>query len=122
MLNKEWKLNEYVSYLLLTLVLLSSWTDINGIYTELPQIVVTQPEGWKLGAYIALFSSISNIAPLALVFCKCIFRKETLNIIPINYIVMIIGMISCFLLVFLWSDTTYIFNRNRSLALLILFI
>ncbi|CAF1348589.1 unnamed protein product [Adineta steineri] len=120
MFNKEWKLNEYVTYLLLTLVLLSSWTDINGIYTELPQIVLTQPEGWKLGAYIGLVSSISNIAPLALVFCKCIYRKETLNIIPINYIVMIIGMISCFLLVFLWSDTTYIFNRNRSLALLIL--
>jgi riboflavin transporter 2 len=120
MCNKQWKLNEYLTYILLTLVLLSSWTDINGIFTELPQIVLTQPEGWKLGSHIGLVASISNIAPLALVFCKCAFRKRSLNVIPINYIVIFIGMVSCFLLVFFWSNTTYIFNRNRSVTLLIL--
>ncbi|CAF1152514.1 unnamed protein product [Adineta steineri] len=120
MFNKEWKLNEYLTYILLTLVFLSSWTDINGIFTELPQIVLTQPEGWKLGTYIGLVASMSNIAPLILVFSKCIFRKQSLNVIPINYIVIIIGMSSCLLLVFFWSNTTYIYNRNRSLALFIL--
>ncbi|CAF1414483.1 unnamed protein product [Rotaria sordida] len=120
MCNKQWKLNEYLTYILLTLVLLSSWTDINGIFTELPQIILTQPEGWKLGSHIGLVASISNIAPLALIFCKCTFRKRSLNVIPINYIVIFIGMVSCFLLIFFWSNTTYIFNRNRSVTLLIL--
>jgi riboflavin transporter 2 len=105
---------------LLTLVVLSSWTDINGIYSELPQIILTQPESWKLGAYLALVTNFGNIAPLILVLIKCLRRKDTINPVPINYIVILIGMISCFLLIFFWSKTTIIANEKRSTALLIL--
>jgi len=116
----QWSLSQYITYLLLTLVVLSSWTDINGIYAELPQIILTQPEGWKLGAYLALITNLGNIAPLALVFIKCLCRKRTINPVPINYIVIFIGMLSCFLLIFFWSYTTIIGNEKRSTALLIL--
>jgi riboflavin transporter 2 len=120
MLNKEWKLTDYLTYILLTLVFLSAWTDINGIFTELPQIILTQPEGWRLGTHLGFVASLSNIAPLVLVFSKCACRKRPLNVIPINYIIILIGMLSCFLLVFFWSNTAYIFDQKRSLALLIL--
>jgi riboflavin transporter 2 len=120
MFNKQWKLNEYITYLLLTLTFLSSWTDINGVFSELPQIVLTQPEGWKLGAYIGLITNMGNIAPLVLVLFKCAFRKHSLNLIPINYFVIFIGMLSCLLLVFFWSNTSFIFGQNRSVSLLIL--
>jgi len=116
----QWSLSQYITYLLLTLVVLSSWTDINGIYAELPQIILTQPEGWKLGAYLALITNLGNIAPLALVLIKCLYRKRTINPVPINYIVIFIGMLSCFLLIFFWSYTTIIGNEKRSTALLIL--
>jgi riboflavin transporter 2 len=120
MFNQQWKLNEYITYLLLTLIFLSAWTDINGVFSELPQIVLTQPEGWKLGAYIGLITNMGNIAPLALVLFKCAFRRRHLNLIPINYIVIFIGMISCLLLVFFWSHTSFIFKQNRSVSLLTL--
>lgn len=120
MVIKKWKTNEYLTYILLTLVFLSSWTDINGIFSELPQIVLTQPEGWKLGAYIGLITNMGNIAPLALVLYKCIFQKRSLNLIPINYIVIFIGMLSCLLLVFFWSKTSFFINQNRSVYLLLL--
>ncbi|CAF1133788.1 unnamed protein product [Adineta steineri] len=116
----KWNLNQYLTYLLLTLVFLSSWTDINGIYAELPQIVLTQPESWKLGAYLALITNLGNIAPFILVLIKVFYRKHTLNPVPINYIVILIGMLSCFLLIFFWSYTTMIGNEKRSTALLIL--
>jgi riboflavin transporter 2 len=119
-MHHRWSLNQYLTYLLLTLVVLSSWTDINGIYSELPQIVLTQPERWKLGAYLALITNLGNIAPLILVFIKCLCRKHKLNPVPINYIVILIGMISCFLLIFFWSNTTVIANEKRSTALFIL--
>jgi riboflavin transporter 2 len=112
--------NEYITYILLTLVFLSTWTDINGIYAELPQIVLTQPESWKLGAYLALITNLGNIAPFILVLIKCCYRKHTLNPVPINYIVILIGMLSCFLLIFFWSYTAIIVNEKRSIALLIL--
>ena len=113
-------LNQYITYLLLTLLFLSSWTDINGIYAELPQIILTQPEGWKLAAYLALITNLGNIAPFILVLIKCFYRKHSLNPVPINYIVISIGMISCFLLIFFWSHTTIIAHERRSTALLIL--
>ena len=118
--ESRWSLNEYITYILLTLVFLSSWTDINGIFAELPQIVLTQPEHWKLGAYLALITNFGNIAPLILVLIKCLAEKHSLNPVPINYIVISIGMLSCFLLIFFWQKTTIIQNQTYSFALLLL--
>ena len=120
MSENRWTWNEYLTYLLLTLVFRSSWTDINGIFAELPQIVLTQPERWKLGAYLALITNCGNIAPLLLVLVKCLAKKQTVNPIPINYVVILIGMLACFLLIFFWKKTTMIFNQQYSLALLVL--
>lgn len=112
--------NQYLTYVLLTLVFISSWVDINGIYAELPQIILTQPERWKLGAYLALITNLGNFAPLTLVLIKCFCRKCQINPIPINYTVILIGMISCFLLIFFWSHTSIVANQPRSTALFIL--
>ncbi|CAM4871028.1 unnamed protein product [Rotaria socialis] len=120
MLGNRWSLTENLTYLLLTLVVVSSWTDINGIFAELPQIILTQPERWKLGAYLALVTNFGNIAPATLVLIKCLYKKRRLNPIPINYIVIIIGMLSCFLLIFFWQHTTIIRNQQFSSALLAL--
>ncbi|CAF1031628.1 unnamed protein product [Adineta ricciae] len=117
---QRWPLPQYATYLLITLFFLSSWTDVNGIYAQLPQIVLTQPESWKLGANLALITNLGNIGPFSLVLYKCLCRKRTINPIPINYIVILIGMLSCFLMIFFWSYTTTIGNEKRSTALLIL--
>ena len=114
MTENRWTINEYVTYILLTLVFLASWTDINGIFAELPQIILTQPEGARLGAYLALITNFGNIAPLILILIKCFNKKQTLNPVPINYIVITIGMASCFLLIFFWQYTRMIFNQNYS--------
>ena len=116
----RWSRSDYFTYLLLTLVFLSSWTDINGIYAELPQIVLTQPESWRLGAFLALVTNLGNVAPLILVLVKCLARKKTLDPVPINYVVILIGMLACFLLIFFWSYTTTIAQEKRSTALLVL--
>ena len=119
-MNPPWSISQYVTYLLLTLVFLASWTDINGIYAELPQIVLTQPESWKLAAYLALITNLGNIAPLALVLVKCLGRKHGFDPVPINYVVILVGMLACFLLVFLWSYTTMIGQTRHSTALFVL--
>ncbi|UJR08892.1 hypothetical protein I4U23_013147 [Adineta vaga] len=117
---QRWNLRQYITYLLITLVFLSSWTDVNGIYAQLPQIILTQPESWKLGAYLALITNLGNIGPLSLVLFKCLCRQRTINPVPINYIVIVIGMLACFLMIFFWSYTTTIGNEKHSTALLTL--
>ena len=118
--ENRWTRSDYGTYLLLTLVFLSSWTDINGIFAELPQIILTQPEGWKLGVYLALITNFGNIAPLILVVIKCLSKKNHFSPIPINYTVIFIGMLACFFLIFFWQHTAIIRNEKYSLALLIL--
>lgn len=120
MSHASWTWNDYLTYLLLTLVFLSSWTDINGIFAELPQLVLTQPEKWRLGAHLALVTNLGNLAPLTLVLIRCLHPKQTLNPVPINYVVILIGMLSCFLLIFFWQNTTIIRNQQHSTALLLL--
>lgn len=114
------RFKKFITYSLLTLVCISSWVDINSIFIELPQIILRQPEGWKLGAYMALITNLGNIAPFGLVIFKFIFGKHRLNLILLNYIVISIGMIACILLVFFWSKTVYILRKPRSISLLIL--
>ena len=116
----EWTRNALVTYCLLTLVFLSSWTDINGIFAELPQIILTQPEGWKLGTYLALITNLGNIAPLILVLWKCYYRKKSLDLVPINYVIILIGMSACFLLIIFWRQTSVVRNQHYSISLLIL--
>ena len=120
MSHGRWTWNDYLTYLLLTLVFLSSWTDINGIFAELPQIVLTQPEKWRLGAHLALVTNLGNLAPLTLVLIRCLHPKQRLNPVPINYVVILIGMLSCFLLIFFWQHTSIIRNQPHSTALLLL--
>ena len=117
---RKWSRSEVITYVLLTLVYVASWIDINGIFAELPQIVLTQPEGWRLGAHLGLAANFGNIAPLVLVLIKCFVKRKTLDPVPINYVVILIGMLACFLLIFFWSYTTIIGNERRSTALLIL--
>ncbi|CAF1530691.1 unnamed protein product [Rotaria magnacalcarata] len=119
-MNHRWNLNQYITYVLLTLFFLASWTDINGMFAELPQIILTQPESWKLGANLALTTNLGNIAPFTLVLIKFFYRKHEFNPVPINYVVIGIGMLSCLLLTFFWSYTTIVVNQRRSTALLIL--
>ncbi|CAF3747644.1 unnamed protein product [Rotaria socialis] len=90
------------------------------MFAELPQIILTQPESWKLGANLALTTNLGNIAPFTLVLIKFFYRKHEFNSVPINYVVIGIGMLSCLLLTFFWSYTTIVVNQKRSTALLIL--
>ncbi|CAF0780888.1 unnamed protein product [Didymodactylos carnosus] len=106
-----------LTYSLLTGLFLSSWTDINGIFAELPQIVLYQPESWALGANLALVTNFGNIAPFGLILFKCLSKRQ-FNPVPLNYIIIIIGMVSCLLLVFFWHYTIQIGSRYHSVALL----
>ena len=45
-------------YLLIILFGMSSWIDINGIFTELPLMVFVLPEGWDLPSYFVLIIQV----------------------------------------------------------------
>ena len=64
--------NFYLTALLLVILALSTWLDINGVWVELPLIVNQAPEGWALPSYLTLAIALSNVGPLIIIVLKII--------------------------------------------------
>ncbi|XP_070552617.1 riboflavin transporter 2-like [Ptychodera flava] len=97
---------------------MASWLDINGVWVQLPIIVNYLPEGWALASYLVLVTQIANVGPIAFsIVNRFTFKRIE---IPTNYIIIIIGVVSCLLLVPFWDTTSYVNGKERSTAFLTL--
>ena len=113
-----------ITYALVCVFGLGSWVAINGIWAELPVLLITQPECYKLAAVLSVIIQVANIGPLLyslakIVWFKCGLQQFHLEIIGVILIVFI-GVASSVLLSFLWSDTREIGGETHSVVLIIL--
>ncbi|XP_070575489.1 solute carrier family 52, riboflavin transporter, member 3-B-like [Ptychodera flava] len=102
--------------ILVCLLGLASWIDINGLWTELPLMVYRLPEGWDLPSYLIIIIQIANVGPLTFGIVSR-FTNRRIEI-PTNYLIISIGGISCLLLAFLWHRTSVVGGSEHSTALL----
>lgn len=107
-------------FLLDILVLLfgvSSWLLVNSTFLQLPLLVEKAPEGWALASYITIVIQIANIGPLLYNIIQYVHPvKDSLFITALLFI----GIIGSILFGFYYDTTAFIFEKNRSLALLII--
>ncbi|CAF3973379.1 unnamed protein product [Rotaria magnacalcarata] len=96
---------------------LSAWIDLQGIFVELPIMVLLTPEGWALPSLINLSISIANIVPLLLVLLRW-HQGSRFSEIPYIYIIILVGAISCGGLALFWQKTIFFFGSQRSIWLL----
>ncbi|NWI66898.1 S52A3 protein, partial [Todus mexicanus] len=96
-----------------------SWVAINGLWVELPLLVTVLPEQWDLPSYITIIIQMANVGPLFVTLMHR-FRPGLLKEVPVIYVVVSVGVVSCFLLAFLWDYTSPIAGRTRSTAFLLL--
>ena len=89
-----------------------------GIWCELPLLVNTLPEGWRLPAILTVTSQIAQIGPFLYFTGKLVFPNHFGNVKTI-YFIFLIGAISCLLLSFYWDETMIIRNEKRSIYLYI---
>lgn len=108
-----------ITYMLVVVFGSGSWLAINGLWVELPIIVQEIPEGWSLPSYLTLIIQMANIAPLAFTIGNKFF-PGVIREVPVIYITVIVGCISCSLLAFFWKETTFVVGAERSTALLVL--
>ncbi|KAM4705505.1 solute carrier family 52, riboflavin transporter, member 3-B-like [Rhinophrynus dorsalis] len=106
-------------HLLSCLFGLGSWVAINGVWVELPLIVPHAPEGWELPSYLTLLIQFANIGPLVVTLTHK-FRPGCLREGPVIYLLLVIGLLACLLLTFLWQETSWVGASRRSTALLAL--
>ena len=107
------------TYGLISCFALSSWITVNGIWSELPVLVLYAPEKWRLASYIVVIIQLGNIGPLLFSLANRLrphFFTEKLTI----YVLILIGILSCILLSLFWKRTSTINGAQHSTALLVL--
>ncbi|XP_005096658.1 solute carrier family 52, riboflavin transporter, member 3 [Aplysia californica] len=109
----------FLTYLLVILFGVSSWVDINGLWVELPILVQNLPEGWDLPSYMAVIIQIANVAPFVYTVATTLWPHRVLEL-PVIYLIISVGAVSCLLLAFLWDFTSVIAGTEHSTALFVL--
>ncbi|CAK8676021.1 unnamed protein product [Clavelina lepadiformis] len=99
---------------------MGSWIAINGVWVELPILVIKSPEQWNLPSTLAITTQLANISPLLVTLVQ-IFRPKMYNRNLVIYSVLTVGLLSTLLLTFLCDKTAHVGGREISLALYILY-
>lgn len=109
-----------ITYLLFCLFGVGSWIAVNGIWSELPILLITQPECFKLATALTLIFQIANIGPLAYFGIKIVWHMRHLKVLHLEisgvFIIVIIGITSSILLGIFWNYTVQIGNQASSVV------
>ncbi|CAF1336008.1 unnamed protein product [Rotaria sordida] len=111
------KYAQIICFILIVVMNLSAWIDLQGVFVELPIMISFIPEGWTIPSIVGLCLCAANIMPAIVTFLRW-YQGKRFSEIPYIYIIIIIGIVSCCVLAFTWQETTYLFGRERSLWLL----
>lgn len=108
----------FLLYSLFIVFAISSWIDINGVWSELPFMIQHLPESWDLASYLVIIIQIANIGPLTYALLAKFFPK-TVKEWPVIYLIIGVGLLSTILLYHYWNKTGEVAGKERSLYLFI---
>ncbi|KAI2593779.1 solute carrier family 52 member 3 [Homo sapiens] len=109
----------FLMHLLVCVFGMGSWVTINGLWVELPLLVMELPEGWYLPSYLTVVIQLANIGPL-LVTLLHHFRPSCLSEVPIIFTLLGVGTVTCIIFAFLWNMTSWVLDGHHSIAFLVL--
>jgi len=95
-----------------------AWILVNSLYTQLPLLVQTAPEGWNLPSYLSIAIQTGNVGPLL----YSAWRRRYGNRYdrPLTIAVLTSGVASVFLLAGFYDVTGVVFGRLHSVVLYVL--
>jgi riboflavin transporter 2 len=112
-----------IVFILVILFGLSSWIVINGLYTALPIFMAKLPEKYEFPASMNLALQLANVFPFLFFIFSCLipwkrvrFHIDTVTIMCL----IVVGMVACILMTFLWDHTSNIGGKQMSFAFLCL--
>ena len=114
----------WIPSILVCLFGLSSWLAINGLWAEMPALVPVLPEGERLPSMVVIITQVSNIGPIVYLLTSSVtsyVKKKRVDLeIPAVFIIILLGVVTCVLLAIFWDQTSFLFNKTRSVPLLVL--
>lgn len=108
-------------YFLVTLFGLGTWTNLAGLWIELPLIVPVLPESWQLPAKLALIINSANVFPIVVVFGSLIFKLNTAPFeVVVNFLLLSTSIIGALCFALFWDKTALLFGSEQSVSLMLL--
>ncbi|XP_071446045.1 solute carrier family 52, riboflavin transporter, member 3-A-like [Hetaerina americana] len=104
--KKPWR--PYRKAVELTLSILfgiGAWLTVNGVFVELPILVLVAPEGWALPSHLSLAVQAANSGPILYVLLLR-FSKRSRTVVArtaVVYVVLVIGALAALALSFTWN-------------------
>lgn len=111
------KRNLFVDFLAI-LFGISSWIGVTSTYLQLPLLIQTVPEGWKLASYIVVAVQLANIGSFAYVLYQNYSPKKVDDGFLI-YITLAIGCIAAICMAFFYEHTVYVNGELHSVPMLV---
>lgn len=104
-------------FILIAVMNLSSWIDLQGLFVEIPLIIPFTPERWTLPSIAAVCVCAANICPIVVAILRW-KQGSRFSEIPYIYLIIIVGIIACILSALFWQETVFLFGQERSVWLL----
>lgn len=95
---------------------LGSWIAITGLWLEIPVLINHLPERWSLASDMNLVIQLANIGVLLYYLLK---KLKLINETKASHLLLAIGLLSCFLLIFSWDKTIHLWGTERSIILFV---
>lgn len=104
---------------------IGSWIAVNGIWAEMPILVNSTPECYKLPAVLVVTIQLANVGLLLYVGIRyCLHRCKVQAKIHLEVgtilILIVTGILSCVFLALFWNRTLFLFDELHSVSLFIL--
>ncbi|KAM9786224.1 solute carrier family 52, riboflavin transporter, member 3-A [Neosynchiropus ocellatus] len=98
---------------------LGAWVAVNGLWVELPLMVNALPEGWELPSYLTVIIQLANVGPLLVTLAHRL-RPGCLREAAVICSVLLLGVVSCALLIFFWDSTSVVGGAPHSTAFFVI--
>ncbi|KAI5733502.1 hypothetical protein M8J76_012695 [Diaphorina citri] len=92
---------------------IGTWVLINGMFTQLPLLVLSQPEGWTLPSYLVILIQLANIGPVIYSVMRIGF-PQYLHDTCLIYVSMVLGCMAMLYMSLYYDVTTSLFSSVHS--------
>uniref|UniRef100_A0A1B6H220 Riboflavin transporter n=1 Tax=Cuerna arida TaxID=1464854 RepID=A0A1B6H220_9HEMI len=98
---------------------ISAWLSINAMFTQLPILVQTAPEGWNLPSYLSILIQVGNFGAILYTLSEKYFPRLVAET-KLIYFMLLLGSLSLILMAFYYNYTLVVFGQLHSIILFIL--
>lgn len=106
--------NLFVDFLVIVFGI-GTWIGINSTFVQLPLLVLVAPESWNLASYVVVIIQVANIGPILYTVVQ---KVRPINDAYIIYVLLTLGVVAAISMALFFDVTAFIFNAERSVALL----